>query len=104
VISEELLAEYQRALAYPRVAARHGINETEITAQVEGIRRIAVLVPLADIPNLIPEDPADNIVIATAVAGGASYVVSGDADLHRLGEYRGVQILAPALFLTLLTG
>jgi putative PIN family toxin of toxin-antitoxin system len=102
VISEELLAEYRRALAYPRVAIRHGMSEAEIAAQVEGIRRIAVLVPLGDVPNVIPEDPPDNAVIATAVAGNASYIVSGDADLHRLGEHRGIQILPPALFLALL--
>jgi uncharacterized protein len=102
VASEELLAEYRHALAYPRIAELHGMRDSEITAQVAGIRQVAVLVPPAEIPNVIPEDPPDNMVIATAVAGNALYIVSGDDDLHRLGAYQGIQVLSPALFLALL--
>ena len=103
VLSEEVLAEYQRVLTYPRVAVLHQMSGAEVAAQIEWIRRIGVLVRLTDIPIVIPEDPADDVVIATAVSGGASYIVSGDADLHRLGEYRGIQILPPTLFLALLS-
>jgi putative PIN family toxin of toxin-antitoxin system len=102
VASEPLLDEYQRALNYPRVAARHQLSAGEIATQVNGIRRIAALVVAADVPNVIPEDPADNMVVATAVAGNVHYIVSGDDDLHRLGEYEGIQILSPTLFMGVL--
>jgi predicted nucleic acid-binding protein len=42
------------------------------------------------------------MVLATAVAGGVEYIVSGDDDLHRLGEYAEIQVLSPTLFLTLM--
>jgi hypothetical protein len=43
----------------------------------------------ARVPHLALEDPPDNDVIATAVAGEAEYIVLGDDDLHRLGTYQG---------------
>ncbi len=44
-------------------------------------------------------DPDDNEFLALAVAGGASYIISGDEDLLILNPFRGIQILAPAEFL-----
>ncbi len=102
VVSEPLLDEYTRALNYPRVVARHRLTAGEIAEQVDGIRRIAALVALADLPNVIPEGPEDNKVVATAVAGSAHYIVTGDDDLLRMGEYEGIQVLSPALFLAVL--
>lgn len=102
VVSEELLAEYRRVLGYPRVARLHRMTEEEISEQIAGLREAAVLVPLAEVPNIIPEDPADNDVVATAISGGAAYIVSGDNDLHRLGTYKGIRVVAPALLVELL--
>ena len=103
IASRPLLDEYRRALAYPGVAVRHGMDADQIGKQVDGLRRIAMLVDIHDVPNVIPEAPEDNMVIATAVAGNALYIVSGDNDLHRLGEFRGIQILTPAQFFALLS-
>lgn len=102
VVSEALLAEYRRVLMYPRVAQLHAMSDAEINDQIAGLREAAILVPLAAIPNLIPEDPPDNDVIATAVSGEAEYIISGDDDLHRLGTYRGIRVVTPALFVSLL--
>jgi uncharacterized protein len=103
VVSPQLLAEYLRALSYPRVASLHRLNTTEIHEIVEGFRQASLTVELSAIPTVILEDPDDDIVLATAVAGSADYVISGDGDLQRLGSYRGIQILSPAAFVPLLT-
>ena len=50
----------------------------------------------------IEDDPDDNKFLECAVAGGAEYVVSGDPHLLALRQFRGIQILSPAAFLTLL--
>jgi len=41
-------------------------------------------------------------VLATAVAGHAAYLVTGDLGLQALERYQGVEILSPRLFLDLL--
>lgn len=43
-------------------------------------------------------DADDDWVLATAVAGDADAIVSGDADLLTLGNYSGVKILSPRQF------
>ena len=43
-------------------------------------------------------DPNDLMVIGTAVAVGADYIVSGDKDLLVLGSHLGIAILSPRQF------
>ncbi len=50
----------------------------------------------------ICRDPKDDKFIACAVDGNADYIVSGDADLLVLAEYRGVRIVQPAEFVEIL--
>jgi putative PIN family toxin of toxin-antitoxin system len=50
--------------------------------------------------NAVCRDPDDDWVLATAVAGDADAIVSGDADLLNLSSYSGIEILSPRQFLT----
>jgi putative PIN family toxin of toxin-antitoxin system len=47
-------------------------------------------------------DPDDDVVLATALAGMAQVIVSGDADLLTLSAYEGIRILSPRQFAELL--
>jgi len=51
----------------------------------------------AAIGPVILADPDDDIVLATAVAGHAEAIVSGDAHLLEVGEFRGIPIITPAV-------
>lgn len=102
VVSDALLDEYRQVLSYPRLIALHSMTEQEIADQVDGIRHASIVAPLGEISNVVPEDPADNAVIATALAGEAEYIVSGDDDLRRLSRYQGIRVLSPAAFVALL--
>jgi putative PIN family toxin of toxin-antitoxin system len=102
VVSSDLLGEYEQVLAYPRLTALHGMSREEIRDQIEGIRRAATLVRLGSVPHVIQEDPDDDIVLATAIAGEAEYIVSGDEHLRRLGIYQGIRVVSPAAFVALL--
>jgi predicted nucleic acid-binding protein len=42
----------------------------------------------------------DNHVLGCAVAGGSDVIVSGDADLLRIGEFRGIKTQKVSDFLT----
>ena len=48
--------------------------------------------------GLIPTDPKDDIVIATALVGKADYIVSGDRQLTVFKDFQGIPILTPAAF------
>ena len=44
-------------------------------------------------------DPDDDMILETALAGGAGCIVSGDKDLLVLDPFRDIPILSPAAFL-----
>lgn len=45
----------------------------------------------------------DDLILATAIDGHADYLVTGDAHLRKLEIVRGVAIVSPREFLTVLT-
>ena len=50
----------------------------------------------------ICRDKDDDVVLATALAGKAHVIVTGDEDLLLLNEFRGTRIVSPRQFLELL--
>lgn len=98
VVSELLLAELERALAYPKLRKR--IDPAEATELVDLLRRQAELLEdPADAPAVRSPDPGDDYLIALAAVGQA-VIVSGDR--HLLGLAGRVPVYAPAAFLELL--
>jgi uncharacterized protein len=98
VASPLLLAELERALAYPKLRTR--VHETEATAVVEWLGRSASIVP--DPGEPAPRgsaDPGDDYLIALAAHEHAA-LVSGDRHLLELATE--LPIYPPADFLALL--
>jgi len=62
-------------------------------------RRLATWVEPAEVSPPVCRDPEDDWVLATALAGQAKAIVSGDTDLLVLRRHRGVRILSPRKFL-----
>lgn len=54
----------------------------------------------ARLAKAVSPDPDDDWVLATAVAGDAEAIVSGDADLLTLDSYSGIQLLSPRQFVS----
>lgn len=44
-------------------------------------------------------DPDDDMLLEAAVAGNADYIVTGDADLLVIQEYKQIKIVTPRIFL-----
>jgi putative PIN family toxin of toxin-antitoxin system len=102
LISEPVLAEYERALNYPRVRRRHGLTPRQVAREVAAIRAAATVVSPGSVPRVVPADPDDDQILACALTGGADFIVSGDRHLLDLRDYRGIRILPPAAFVALL--
>lgn len=102
LVSDPILAEYERVLAYPQVRRYHRMEDEQIRRAIERFRLFAVLVTPEQTVEAITDDPTDNRLLECAVAGNADVIVSGDRHLQRLGEYEGIPIITPAAFLTLL--
>lgn len=98
VVSEMLLAEHTRALAYPKLRKR--IPPEKAAAFANWVRDHA---SLADDPESPPpvrsRDPDDNYLLALAISRRA-YLVTGDQDLLVLGD--DLPILTPDQFATML--
>ena len=94
VVSEKVLTELERALAYPKVRKR--VTEEEARAFVELLHREARLTadPVAPVPR--SADPGDDYLLALAEAERA-VLVSGDQ--HVLGLADELPVHTPRAFL-----
>ena len=73
----------------------HSISAETVSALVENLARLAgwVEVPTDKIEALL-SDPDDNVIVACAVEGKASYLVTYDPHFDSLGgEYQGIKVL-----------
>lgn len=96
VASGPIFEELERTLAKPYFTQRLG--PTGAWRALDFVREGALLViKLADVRG-VATTPADDLILATAVAGGASHLVTGDRQLRNLGEYQGVRIVGPRSF------
>ena len=102
LISSAILDEIGRVLRYPKIAALHKLTETELQTFLALLGEEGFVIKPTETLNVSP-DETDNRYIECAVDGGADYLVTGDK-LHLLpiGEYRGLQIVSPAMFLAVL--
>jgi putative PIN family toxin of toxin-antitoxin system len=102
VWSLPIVEECVRVAGYPRLAER--FRATDPIGWLRELRDIAVLVT-GDLPkvNAVRADPSDDVYLATALAGAAPYLVTGDRKhLLALKEFAGVRIVTPGAFLAVL--
>jgi hypothetical protein len=88
VVSDALLAELARALAYPRLRRR--VTPDEATELTTLLRHDAILAPDAPEPARRSADPGDDYLIALAEAERA-VLVSGDRHLLALADDLPIQ-------------
>ena len=96
LLCRETADELIRVLAYPKFR----LTNKEIVFLLE-----KEVLPFADVvdsggcPGKWCRDPDDDAFIRCAMAGGAKWLVSGDADLLVLGQVESIRIMTPAAFL-----
>lgn len=96
--SDVILGELGDTLASPYFVDRlPPLVRGEIQALLQ---RRATIVHLTVVVAGIATHPEDDLILATALSGGAAYLVTGDARLRgRVPAYQGVQLLSPRAFL-----
>lgn len=101
VSSDWQLDELKRVLGYKKLSPF--IMESEASLLIENMDSIAIMV--SDLaPIEVSADPTDNWIIATAIAGKANLIVTGDkSDLLILGSVQGIEIVNPRTALNLFT-
>ena len=95
VVSELLIAELTRALAYPKVRKR--IPAEKAAAFISWVRDQTLAEDPPDQAPVRSPDPDDDYLLALAISR-RSYLVTGDQ--HLLGLEADLPILTPAEFLT----
>ena len=104
VLSKDILTETAESLLTKESTRRYAeYTDEDVHAYLAWLLSVATLID--EVPELlaVPNDPKDNMVIATAVAGKADYLVTGDRKhLLPMKEYQGICILSPRSFLDLL--
>jgi hypothetical protein len=103
ITSPPLIDALRQRLTSPQVRQHLAwTEEEEIDNFLQTFRTIALVVeaqPWGPARSLAPDDER---VLECAVAGGAAYVVSGQAALLDLIDYSGIKILNPVGFLAVL--
>lgn len=100
VASTLLLAELERALAYPKLRRR--IDENDAAELIDVLRSEAELFDdPEDPPSIRSPDPGDDYLIALAETARA-VIVSGDG--HLLGLSEEIPVYSPSRFLALVEG
>ena len=100
--SRELLEELEQTLTKPKLQKVIGLSGKTSAELVAEFSRISQIVEPAPIPNDAVRDPKDVKVLACAVGGQASYIVTGDEDLLVLKTYATISIVTAAEMLNLL--
>lgn len=100
ISSEDILVELTNTLQKSKLQKR--LTQLKLSADnlVIVAKRLMTLVVIEEV--IIPElrDPKDQMVLATAIAGNAQIVISGDKDLLVLHPYGDISILLPQDFLS----
>lgn len=94
VVSATILAEYRDVCARPK---HHG-HRASLSAMIEAVERVGVAVEPAEVAFGLA-DPDDEVYLATAVAGRAEALITGNLRHFSEAYYGPVQILSPRAFL-----
>jgi uncharacterized protein len=102
VTSLPLLAELEGVLARNKFSiqlAKRGLSVADV---FDGYVALVETVAPAKIAPTITRDPADDQVLAAALAGKVDLIVSGDAHLLDLKLFRGIGIVTTAVALDMI--
>ena len=104
LVSDVLLDEVRDVLSRKRIRRKYPLSDDDVVRFVSLVRLAGEFVTLDPlrVENVIPSDPPDNLILATAVQGRADVLVSGNVHLLQLDSHAGIRMVTPAAFLSAL--
>jgi uncharacterized protein len=102
--SYEILEETRRSLTskVERIRRYYAYPDDSIALFIEGIRANSEVVSDLASLRVVPLDPNDDMIVATAVKANANFVVTGDRHLLALRSHDSIRMITPREFLDLL--
>jgi putative PIN family toxin of toxin-antitoxin system len=94
-VSDDILNETSRVLR-----DKFGVPDADVAEYLQQVTDFAIHVTPTEKLDAVPGDATDNKILEAGVAAKADTVVTGDAHLLSLGEFRGIRIQRVADFLT----
>ena len=96
ISSPALLSELADVISRPKFDAILVRSKTSINHTLAELHRLVEVIKPPPLPQPVCRDADDDEVLATAIAGLADFIVSGDDDLLSLKIYRDIPIVTPA--------
>lgn len=100
--TQHIIEEIKEVLARPRILKR--ISREESNLILHSFEELSEKVDPKIFFDEVKDDPDDNKILECAVASTADYIISGDDHLLKLREFRGIKIVSPVEFITLMSG
>ena len=97
--SPSIIAELKDVLARPRLGQKLALDPQPL---IEVIETDTEQTPGTLTLSGVCRDPKDDHFVACAVEGKADYIVTTDKDLLVLGDYQGIKIIRPDVFVAIL--
>jgi hypothetical protein len=93
--SSPLLAELYDVLSRPKMKRQIVKTRCSVPQLIDNYSASATRVEPFRIPPIAP-DPDDDVVIGTALAAKADFIVTGDRALRSVAQYQGIRIVSVA--------
>lgn len=98
LVSKPTAREVLEVLQRPELKRKYrSIGRVNIQQAIDLVTQ-AELVEIGEVPSVV-RDPKDDVIVATAIAGQANYIVSEDKDLLDLRTVSGIAIVDTKTFL-----
>lgn len=92
--SSEQIDELRRVMDYPKFT----FTEEQKNIFISIILEVAEMVEITGKLKFVKDDPDDDAILETALAGNAEYIVSGDLHLLSLETFANIKIVTAAEF------
>ncbi len=96
ITSKPLIDELSETLQKPYFVSK--LSDEQIQSYIDIIKNRATIVSITTPIPTVSQDPDDNLVLATAESGTASFIVTGDHQLLDLKQYKNIKIVNARAF------